>query len=172
MKFLVPVIAEGQVEATATGFKFPDATVQTTAAVPLSVTQTPPSETSSPSTVFENTTVLQFTGLGVSSTTPGTVAVVSAPTASGVAFTPTAEILSDNVQEALEEVRSAVGGGGALIVKESDGSPSVSGVTELQFEGATVTDTGAGAVTVTVTAGGGATSPASALYLHSTFGGF
>lgn len=156
MKFLVPVIAEGQVEATATGFKFPDATVQTTAAVPLSVTQTPPSEISPPSTVFENTTVLQFIGLEVSSTTPGTVTVVSAPTASGVAFTPTAEILSDNVQEALEEVRSAVGGGGgSLIVKESDGSPSVSGVTELQFEGATVEEVSAGVVKVAISGSGG-----------------
>lgn len=159
MKFLNSIIAEGQIEAAATGFKFPDETVQDTAATPLSVSQTPPSETSPPSTVFENITVLQFTGLEVSSTTPGTVAVVSAPTASVVAFTPTAEILSDNVQEALEEVRSAVGGGGgSLIVKESDGSPSVSGVTELQFEGATVEEVSAGVARVTVAAGGG-TSP-------------
>ena len=64
------------------------------------------------------------------------------------------------------------GGGSPLTVKESDGSPSVANVTELRFSGATVTDNGAGAVTVTVTSGGGATSPASALYLHSTFGGF
>ncbi|MDX9735484.1 MAG: hypothetical protein RBU36_15240 [Thermoanaerobaculia bacterium] len=66
----------------------------------------------------------------------------------------------------------AGGGGSPLTVKEEDGSPSVANVTELRFSGATVTDNGAGAVTVTVTAGGGATSPASALYLHSTFGGF
>jgi hypothetical protein len=157
MKFLNSIIAEGQIEAAATGFKFPDETVQDTAATPLSVSQTPPSEMSPPSTVFENTTVLQFAGLEVSSTTPGTVAVVSAPTASGVAFTPTAEILSDNVQEALEEVRSAVGGdgGGSLIVKESDGSPSVSGVTELQFEGATVEEVSAGVVKVAISGSGG-----------------
>jgi len=72
-----------------------------------------------------------------------------------VAFTPIAEILSDNVQEALEEVRSAVGGGGSLIVKESDGSPSVSGVTELQFEGATVEEVSAGVVKVAISGSGG-----------------
>ena len=72
----------------------------------------------------------------------------------------------------LEVAAEAAGGGSPLTVKESDGTPSVANVTELRFSGATVTDNGAGAVTVTVTAGGGATSPASALYLHSTFGGF
>lgn len=93
--------------------------------------------------------------------------------ASAVSFTPTGSISATTVQAAIEEVAAeAAGGGSAITVEESDGSPSVANVTELRFSGATVTDNGAGAVTVTVTAGGGATSPASALYLHSTFGGF
>ena len=93
--------------------------------------------------------------------------------ASAVSFTPTGSISATTVQAAIEEVAAEAGGGGSpLTVKEEDGSPSVANVTELRFSGATVTDNGAGAVTVTVTSGGGATSPASALYLHSTFGGF
>ena len=93
--------------------------------------------------------------------------------ASAISFTPAGSISATTVQAAIEEVAAEAGGGGSpLTVKEEDGSPSVANVTELRFSGATVTDNGAGAVTVTVTAGGGATSPASALYLHSTFGGF
>lgn len=99
--------------------------------------------------------------------------VAGAHPASAVSFTPTGSISATTVQAAIEEVAAEAGGGGSpLTVKEEDGSPSVANVTELRFSGATVTDNGAGAVTVTVTSGGGATSPASALYLHSTFGGF
>ena len=99
--------------------------------------------------------------------------VAGAHPASAVSFTPTGSISATTVQAAIEEVAAEAGGGGSpLAVKEEDGSPNVANVTELRFSGATVTDNGAGAVTVTVTSGGGATSPASALYLHSTFGGF
>jgi hypothetical protein len=52
------------------------------------------------------------------------------------------------------------GGGAALTLKEDDGSPSVSDVVEIRFEGATVEEVSAGIVKVTVpTGGGGGTAP-------------
>lgn len=49
-----------------------------------------------------------------------------------------------------------IAGSAALTVKESDGSPSVSNVDTIAFDGATVTDNGNGDVTVTISAGAGA----------------
>ncbi len=58
------------------------------------------------------------------------------------------------------EVGGTGGGGGSpLTVKEADGSPSVSTVTQLQFEGATVTEVSAGVAKVTVATGTGGGDP-------------
>lgn len=120
--------------------------------------------------------IVKASGVPSAATAHNTLAsrdAAGAHPASAISFTPAGSISATTVQAAIEEVAAEAGGGGsALTVKEEDGSPSVANVTELRFSGATVTDNGAGAVTVTVTSGGGATSPASALYLHSTFGGF
>ena len=61
---------------------------------------------------------------------------------------------TDNVAEP----GAAGGGGSPLTVKEADGAPSVASVTEIQVEGATVTEVSAGVAKFTVAAGGG-TSP-------------
>lgn len=60
--------------------------------------------------------------------------------------------------------------GGSITVKESDGTPSVSSVSELQIEGATVSEVSAGVAKIIVSAQGG--SPASSMYIYTTFGGF
>lgn len=125
MKFLSHVTTEGQIESTATGFKFPDSTTQSTAAIPLSVEDTPPSEASPPATSIENVSTLVFEGASVELVSAGKAKVV------------------------------IPGGGSALTVKEEDGSPSVANVTELRFSGATVEEVSAGIARVTVAAGGG-----------------
>lgn len=76
MKFLSHVTTEGQIESTATGFKFPDSTTQSTAAVPLSVEDTPPSGASPPATLIENVSTLVFEGASVEPVSAGRVKVV------------------------------------------------------------------------------------------------
>lgn len=159
MKFLNPVIAEGQIESTTTGFKFPDDTVQATAAIPLTVEQAPLTEMSPPGVSIENVTTLIFDGADVSLVSAGIAKVTNPPTpaASDIAFTPVGTIEAVNVQAAIEELAGDIVGGSAITVKESDGSPSVTSVTELQFEGATVTEVSAGIAKVTITPGSSAT---------------
>lgn len=54
---------------------------------------------------------------------------------------------------------------GGIVVREADGSPSVSGVTTLEVSGATVTDQTGGVVRITVTGGTGGGAPTDYPYL-------
>lgn len=58
--------------------------------------------------------------------------------------------------DALAFTAFGTGGGASLRVKEIDGSPDVSPVTEIQVTNGTLTDNGGGSVTLTITGGGSA----------------
>lgn len=70
---------------------------------------------------------------------------------------------------------TTTGTASSLIVKEIDGTPTVSGVTTLQVSNTTLTDNGSGTVTVTTGGGGGGGSsrsgvdPATASYMRDDF---
>lgn len=147
MKFLSHVTTEGQIESTATGFKFPDSTTQSTAAIPLSVEDTPPSEASPPATSIENVSTLVFEGASVELVSAGKAKVVI-PGSSSSAL---------SVQEVPPP-------GGTTV--------PINNVTLILVDGATVDSPSTGTARLTFTPLDVSSSSAEALFLHSGFGGF